>query len=231
MSMKGVMSTTAKKRIVFHVGGPDFHPVDQQAQSIAQWLGDEKYIHERHDGLTAFENLDGADLLVIMGLHWTGGTDYQPMAQRHQRAFESYVASGRPILAHHGGIASYDDWPRFGELLGFAWIWGKTNHSPVGDYNVRVLPTEHAIVKGMSDYAIHDELYYDIAITPGLKVTTHAEAEFEGKRLPMIMTATGGRTNGSGKVAYLANGHDMKAFESPAMRQLWINAIEWSLAK
>ena len=76
-------------------------------------------------------------------------------------------------------IASYDDWPRFGELLGFAWIWGKTNHSPIADYQVHFLPTDHPIVAGVSDFRIHDELYYDIAITPGLKVQTHAQAEFD----------------------------------------------------
>jgi hypothetical protein len=115
----------ARRTIIYHVGGPPFHPVDQQAQEIARWLGDENYVHERLEGLAAFERLDNADLLVVMGLHWTGGGNYQPMQSRHQAAFENYVASGRPIIAHHGGIASYDDWPRFGELLGFAWIWGR----------------------------------------------------------------------------------------------------------
>ena len=164
-----------------------------------------------------------------MGLHWTGFDRYEPMRASHKAAYEAYVKSGRPIIAHHGGIASYDDWPRFGELLGFAWIWGKTNHSPIADYDVRMMPTGHPIVAGLSDFRIHDELYYDIAITPGLKVQTHAEAEFEGKRLPMVMTASGGRVDGAGKVAYLANGHDIKAFECPAMERLWQNAVAWSL--
>ena len=170
-----------------------------------------------------------AELLVIMGLHWTGYDRYEPMQPAHKAAFERYVRSGRPIIAHHGGIASYDDWPRFGELLGFAWIWGRTNHSPIADYDVRVLPTGHPIVAGMSDFRIRDELYYDIAITPGLKVQTHAEADFDGKRLPMVMTATGGRIDGAGKVTYLANGHDMKALDCPAMQPLWRNAVAWAL--
>jgi type 1 glutamine amidotransferase len=217
-------------RIIYQVGGPEFHPVERQAREIATWLGDEKYQHERFDGLAAFERLDDADLLVLMGLHWTGGEKYQPLRRDHQKAFESYVASGRPIIAHHGAIASYDDWPRFGELVGFTWIWGKTNHSPIGEYDVRVLPTSHPIVAGMSDYRIHDELYYDIAMTPGLAVTNHAEAEFGGRRLPMIMTGTGGRIDGAGKVAYLANGHDMAAFACGAMKQMWLNAVAWALS-
>lgn len=223
-----------QKRIRFHVGGPVFHPVAEQADAIRRWLGD-GYQCSIHDGVAAFEHLRETDLLVLMGLHWTGmadpatGLKYEPMRDSHKQAFEAYVASGRPIIAHHGAIASYDDWPRFGELVGFAWIWGKTNHSPVGDYLVRSLPTGHPIIAGVGDFRIHDELYYDIAIAPGLSVTNHAEAEFEGKHLPMVMTATGGRVSGAGKVAYLANGHDMKAFESPAMKTLWINAVGSSL--
>lgn len=217
-----------RNRILFHIGGPSFHPVDRQSRAIESWIGRD-FECEFHDGLAAFERLDSADLLVLMGLHWTGGESYQPMQDLHKRAFEHYIASGRPLIAHHGAIASYDDWPRFGELIGFTWIWGKTSHSPIGDYTVRVHPTDHPIIAGMREYALHDELYYDIAITPGLEVTNHASADFDGKRLPMIMTARGDRTPGAGKVAYLANGHDMKAFECPAMKQLWINAIHWSL--
>ena len=54
--------------------------------------------------------------------------------------------------------------------------------------------------------------------------------EDDAKR-PMIVTAEGGRVDGAGKLAYLANGHDMRAFENPAMKQLWANTIEWCLKK
>jgi uncharacterized protein len=225
----------ANPRIVFHVGGPRFHPVDDQAGLIADWLG-AGYTCRILEGLNAFEALDACDLLVIMGLHWTGmdadwagNLDYHPLEERHRRAFEAYVASGRPLLAHHGAVASYDDWPRFGELLGFTWIWGTTAHSPMGDYRVRVLPTGHPVVSGVDDYDIRDELYYDVAITLGLEPAVHAQAEWEGRRLPMVMTASGGRIEGAGRTAYLANGHDMEAFGCPALRPLWINAVNWLL--
>ena len=181
------------KRIVFHVGGPDFHPVRTQAEQISRWLGN-NFLCEAYDGRSAFEHISQADLLVIMGLHWTGWANDEPLGIADLHAFESYVRSGRPIIAHHGGIASYDDSPEFGELLGFRWIWGQTNHSPIADYDVRVLPTNHPIVSGLRDFRIHDELYYDVAITSGLSITTHAHAEFGNRRLPMVMTATRGGT-------------------------------------
>lgn len=213
------------RRIHFFVGGPAFHPTADQARQIAQWLGPE-YTCEIGDGLPAFEALDRCDLFVVMGLHWTGshGTewgDYHPLTDRHKKAFEEYAASGRPILAHHGGIASYDDWPRFGELVGVTWVWKHSSHSPYAQHTVRVLPTGHPVVEGVRDFTLQDELYYNLAITKGLEATVHAEAEFDGRRLPMVITAP--------RRVYLANGHDMAAFQCPAMKQLWINSVRWLL--
>lgn len=219
-------------RIVFQTGGPSFHPVDEQARAILEWLGT-GFTSEIHDGAEAFDHLAEADLLVLMGLHWTGikdcGMEYRPLNEERLRALEVYVASGRPLLVHHGAIASYDDRPRYGELLGFTWVWGTTQHSPIEDHTVRVLPTGHPIVAGVADFPIHDELYYDIRITEGMAPEVHAEAEWHDRNLPMIMTAHGGRVAGAGRTAYLANGHDMKAFESPAMRRIWTNAVRWLL--
>jgi type 1 glutamine amidotransferase len=223
-------------RIVFHVGGPAFHPVAAQARLIASSLGD-GYDCRLADGTAAFELLDECDLFVAMGLHWTGmnaewagNMTYTPLTSSHQAAFEAYVASGRPILAHHGGIASYDDWPRYGELLGFAWVWGVTTHSPLGDHTVRVLPTGHPLVAGVDDYTLFDELYYDVRIAPGLAPAVHAAAEWDGAARPMILSAEGGRVRGAGRTAYLANGHDLRAFACPAMAQIWRNAVAWALA-
>jgi type 1 glutamine amidotransferase len=218
-------------RLVFHVGGPAFHPVADQARAVTAWFGEE-FRCELHDGVDAFEHLDDCDLLVLMGLHWTGMTPlaYRPMQGRHRRAFEQYVRSGRPLLAHHGAVASYDDCPRFGELVGVAWVWGTTSHSPLGTHLVRVRNTNHPVVAGVDDFQIFDELYYNLKIADGLPVGVHAHASWDGADHPMVITADGGRVPGAGRMVYLANGHDLRAFESPALRELWANAVRWLLA-
>ncbi|MBX7245065.1 MAG: ThuA domain-containing protein [Candidatus Sumerlaeaceae bacterium] len=226
---------SSKSKITFLGGGPAFHPVDQQAAAISAWLGS-AYDCSVLDGAMAFDVLSSTDCFVLMGLHWSGMTadwcgnlTYNPPSESQKSAFEGYVASGRPLVIHHGAIGSYDDWPRFGELLGFTWIWDKTSHSPIGNYSVRVLETGSALVAGITDFQIHDELYYDIHITPSLNPKVHAEADYNGKALPMIMTAEGGRVSGAGRTVYLANGHDMEAFKCPAMKTLWTNALNWAL--
>ncbi len=221
------------KRIVFHIGGPAFHPVDQQARAIADWLG-ERFAYAWYDGVDAFDHLDDCDLLVLMGLHWTGMKAewggrmvYRPMQEKHQQAFRRYVASGRPLICHHGAIASYDDWPDFGGLIGFTWRWGLTTHSPFGDYTIRVRPTGHPVIQNISDYRVQDELYYNVQVAAEFNPVIHADVEWSAVRRPMVMTAEGGRIAGAGKVVYLANGHDMRAFECPALRQLWMNTVNW----
>lgn len=222
-----------RPRIVFHVGGPAFHPVAEQARCIAQWLGDD-FSCELREGAAAFDDLTDCDLLVVMGLHWTamseerwGRLTYRPLTEQQKQVFAAYMASGRPLLAHHGGIASYDDWPGFGELLGFTWVWGRTTHSPIGTHSVDVLPTGHPIVQGVAAYQLFDELYYNVQITAGLRPTVHAQATWQGYSIPMVLSAEGGRVSGAGRTVYLANGHDMRAFACPALQQLWLNSVRW----
>ena len=57
-----------------------------------------------------------------------------------------------------------------------------------------------------------------------------ATSDFNGQALPMIQVFEGGRVDGAGKAVYLANGHDLKAFECPAMRKLWMNTVAWLTA-
>lgn len=133
------------------------------------------------------------------------------------------------MLAAHGAIASYDDWPRFAELVGFQLDWTNSDPSPIGSYWVHMRGTGHPIVAGVSDFQVVDELLPAVQISPGLRAQIHADSNWAGGKIPMVMTAKGGRMLGAGKTAYIAPGHDMRAFESPDLRQLWLNAVKWCL--
>lgn len=231
-------------RIHVLTGGP-YHPVAQQFGVVQELLGDRASVVEC-DGASAFDRLEECDLFVAGGLHWTGLADrgiqeaerpwldgvrrhYLPPSEEQKRAFVDYVSSGRPVLAWHGGTGSFDDWPEFGRLLGFRWIWGTTAHSKYGHWHVDVEPTGHPVVAGVEGYDIVDELYYDVEVTPGLETAVHATAKYEGRTLPMVVTAEGGRAPGAGRTAFLANGHDMRAFDAQAFLLVVVNTIDWLL--
>jgi type 1 glutamine amidotransferase len=244
----------AMKTILFQTGGP-FHPVEAQANLIQSWLPSDWKIKPAF-GTEAFEQLADADLYVAGGLHWTVLSDlsvligsdpeppiwesaqiekhpYIPPTEALKSEFRKYVQSGRPILAFHSGILSYDDWPEYGQLLGFRWELGITDHTLYAGWKVKT-KSSHAIVRGVPDYDLIDELYYNVQIEAGMNAEMHAYAEFGPEqsrpaKFPMVITGTGGRIAGAGKTAYLANGHSMKTFECEALRPLWINALKWLL--
>ena len=217
------------KKIRFHVGGPDFHPVADQAGLVAQWLGGGFECSLHHDK-EIFNHLEECDLVVMMGLFYSSAEKYTPLTRQHEEAFTRYVASGRPLLLHHGAVASYDDSETFKRLVGINWVWGgdrPTQHSPLGDYTVTVRRPEHPLLQDVSDYILHDELYYDLHTNADIKPEVLAHANYEGQQLPMVQCFSGGRVGGAGRAVYLANGHDLRAFECPAMRKLWLNAVHW----
>ena len=242
------------KKLIFQTGGP-FHPVAAQAKVIQSWIPND-WILEPAFGADAFEKLTDADLYVAAGLHWTGLDDisshigsapeppiwasaqiekhpYIPPTDQQKSNFRNFVQSGRPILAFHGGIMSYDDWPEYRCLLGFRWEIGITDHTLYSEWEVKI-KSEHPVVRNVSNYRLSDELYYNVQVEPAMRAEMHAFAEFgsEGNRpakFPMVMTGVGGRINGAGKTAYLANGHSMQTFECPALRPLWISTLNWLL--
>src|SRR6266478_1289422 len=242
--------------IVFQTGGP-FHPVDAQAKHIQSWLPSDWKIKSAF-GTDAFEQLREADLYVAGGLHWTGLKDlstligsepeppiwasaqiekhpYIPPTEAHKAEFRKFVQSGRPILAFHSGILSYDDWPEYGQLLGYRWEQGITDHTLYAEWKVKTR-LSHSIVRNVPDYQLIDELYYNVQVEAGMNQKMHVYAEFGPEqtrpaKFPMVITGVGGRIAGAGKTAYLANGHSLKTFECSALRPLWINTLTWLLER
>ena len=242
------------KTIVFQTGGP-FHPVEAQANLIQSWLPSDWKIKAAF-GTEAFDQLTQADLYVAGGLHWTLLSDLSALigsdpetpiwesaqidkhpyirpTEAQKSEFRRYVQSRRPVLAFHSGILSYNDWPEYGQLLGFRWEIGITDHTLYAAWKVKI-NSSHPIVQGVPDYELMDELYYNVQVEAGMNTQMHAYAKFgpEQTRLakfPMVITDTGGRVAGAGKTAYLANGHSMQTFECMALRPLWMNTLKWLL--
>lgn len=232
------------KRIVFQTGGP-WHPVDAQAALIETWLPAGWQLDVAF-GASAFDRLEGADAYVASGMLWPeierglppqawtlagiAPHGYERPGEAQKESFRRYVRSGRPILAFHGGILCYEDWPEYGRLLGFRWDWGYTGHTKYGPWTVKVDTDRHPVVAGVRDFPIEDELYFNVVIPAEMDVAVHARAEvLEWVNFPMVLTAEGpdGRCPGAGRTAYLANGHSMESMQPPAIRQLWLNTLRW----
>jgi type 1 glutamine amidotransferase len=221
-----------------YLGGGQCHPVDEQAELIGTWLPSGMRLENRN-GREAFEDLDDVDLFVVSGLHytkmdaavWPTPMTYIGMTDADLAAFRSYVASGRPVLGFHGGVASYDDRPEFGQLIGVYWNWVTTAHTPVAVWLMEPGDVVTPITKGVEAFRSDDEIYYNLQLAGGLLNTkVHLRGCYHDLKLPLIFTANGGRIGGAGKVGYFGLGHSMESVKAPEVKSLLLNTIKWLLA-
>lgn len=234
-----------EKNITMQVGGP-YHPTRQQAEILQGWLPNNIRLNIAHS-TDAFDQLDNCDLFIAGGLNWTGlGEDggthdwtydeafgYRPASKSQKQAFRNYVSSGRPVLGFHGGIASFDDWPEFGQLLGTRWDWRVSNHGPITQWTMTIIDQTHPIAAGITEteYTLDDEeVYVNLQIAQDTDYSVVCQADFHGARFPILFAGEGGRCAGSGRWAYFGNGHSLKASECPTFKPLLLNTINWLLA-
>lgn len=218
-----------RPKIIFHLAGHDFHPVYDQASAIVRWLGADYWCH-RAESLAAFEHLPECDLLIFLGMYFSGWEGrYRPPGDMHRRALERYVSSGRPVILCHGAIVSYDDWPRFGQLTGFSWPAGVRSFAPAAEYAVRIEPGGHPAVADLDDYTVFDAPPNDVQVAADMRIDVPATSEWDASRHPLLITGQGGRVDGAGKSAFIGHGHDMRSFSNDMVRRIWVNTIQWCL--
>src|SRR6185369_13481815 len=145
------------------------------------------------------------------------------ITEAQKAKFLSLFDQGIGLVVLHHALVSYQHWPKYERIIGGRYPEedGKSGAvTPDGGYEhdvevpVVILARDHPITSGLSDFTIHDEIYWGYRIqsdvTP-LLTTTHAKS---GK--PLAWT----RTQGKSRVVYLQLGHDHWAYENANYRQL-----------
>lgn len=86
--------------------------------------------------------------------------------------FEAYLKRGGGVVAIHGGAVSRDhDW--FKGVLGGSWKFGQTKWLE-GEMSLYFTDRENPITRGVSNFDLDDEIYYDMEILPEVKVLAAA---------------------------------------------------------
>lgn len=205
------------------------HPFAEQAvwfRDLVEELGHTPRLKDR-DTIFA-DSEDRPDLLVVGALYWSGlGETYRPLADAEMAYLKSHIAKGRPVLANHCVIGSFDERPELYDLWDGLWRWGESSHSPVEEFDVKVLAGSHAVVEGMSDFRIKDELYYNLKNPSRSRVVM--EAEYDGGRWPLAWIRGGDVSADPARVVFSGLGHDMDSLASPSLRRFLENSVRWLL--
>lgn len=156
------------------------------------------------------------------------------ITERQKSAFLSLFERGVGVVVLHHALVSFQHWPEYERIIGGRYPEedgkGGVVTKQVGyEHDVKVpvviAAREHPITAGLSDFTLHDEIYWGYRVgadvTP-LLTTTHAKS---GKTLGWT------RTEGKSRVVYLQSGHGPEAFENPNYRKLVAQSIRWASGK
>lgn len=129
---------------------------------------------------------------------------------------EAFLERGGGLLAIHSASASFEEEPRFHDILGGRFVW----HGPIEEFVVQSAVSGDEVLGDIPAFSVRDELYrHEYAATNRIHLYTAVGEERE----PVVWTLR----HGQGRVCYCALGHTVGAMRHPAVQQTLQRALSW----
>ncbi|WP_299194010.1 ThuA domain-containing protein [uncultured Erythrobacter sp.] len=174
---------------------------------------------------------DPPAMLAVNTLRWsmTQHAKYAPDRDRfayelpdsHMDALADYVASGGRMFVIHVSTICFDTQPRWHEVMGGGWTWGRSHHPPMGEIDISLTEAGAEHSAGPAQFPLLDEAYHNL--DPREDCTVLATCEIEEGPQPLAWV----RKFGKGRVAVDALGHDARSINARGHRELITAQIEW----
>lgn len=154
----------------------------------------------------------------------------QNITDAQKTNFLALFDRGIGLLVMHHALVNYQSWPEFERIIGGTYPEpqdqkGKVTEKLGWQHDVQVpvviVAKNHPVTAGLSDFTIHDEIYWGFRTTADavpLITTTHPRS---GK--PLMWT----RNEKKSRVIYLQLGHGPEAYAHPNYRRLVTQSIQW----
>jgi putative membrane-bound dehydrogenase-like protein len=145
-----------------------------------------------------------------------------------RKAIFDFAEAGKGIVIVHAGMwYNWPDWTEYNRVLVGG---GAKGHDKYGEFEVTLDVTDHPVVKSVpSNFKITDELYYAKFEDNGTPVQVLATAKnlTNGKTFPSVWIVK----HPKARIVCIALGHDGKAHDLPAYKNLLRNAVTWAAGK
>jgi hypothetical protein len=208
------------------VNGDDTHHDLITASLVFQQLGTEAgFATRRAAGTGRFVDPRPETAESDVYLFYTSGGQF---GTEQQQALADAVAAGKGLVGIHcanimrwqGDGVDPADQPLF-ELLGNRYISHGPGHHE-GRHTVEIV-AEHPVTAGVDSFDLFDE-YYEFELADEKLTVLAQRHRADGAVIPVMYA----REVGAGRVAYLALGHDMRAWGEPPFRALVRQALTWA---
>jgi len=211
------------KRILMILGGT-WHDFDGFTAAMTPVLEKAGHTLDATYDLDALTQIEGHyDLVVLNTCIGQANRDSGPTVpgptDAQTESLASWVQDGGGLLAVHAATVAGQASPALRALMGGVFV----EHPPQFTFTIYPMYEEHPITAGIDAFTVHDEFYiqkYDDTIT------IHAIALDRGVAHPMVWS----RSEGQGRVAYIAMGHGPEVWELEPYQRMMLQAIEWLTA-
>lgn len=177
----------------------------------------------------------GYDVIVLNYTNY--GLRFGPAWTEETRtALANFVASGKGLVAYHGAMSSFAEWPEYEKIVGGVWREG-SRHSPYHTFEAKVVDTKSPITRGVpATFTQSDEISQSIRFQKDVHVLVTAlddpancfegQGRFCGSGREETLAWT--HPYGKGRVFSTLMGHDQKSLASPAFQRLLRQGVEWA---
>ena len=213
-----------------------YHPFEAASETLNAALGDVGFksdiTDDIHTGLSWLDDGD-YDLLTVYCLRFPMLAERfandrarwaVTMGEADTSRIETHLQSGRGILVMHTAGISFDDWPRWREIVGAGWIWGTSYHPPHGPVSVKVTDAPHPITQGLPGFDFDEEAYSKMDLVPGIEALATVRAAVQDTASPCLWA----REVGKGRVVYDALGHDSASITQATHKRILQRAALWA---
>jgi len=216
--------------------GPNQHEHERFLNDWKKLLGERGIKTDGAMDWPTAEQFANTDVLVMYAQE--GGN----AKEEDKQNMTAFIQRGGGVVVIHTAVVSSDP-PWWKSVIGGAWVHGKTKWRE-GKMNLYYQDHEHPISKGASNFEIDDEIYYDLDISPDVRVlaTSYTPNVPDGKTprpdgkshiydiQPQMWTYE--KTAEGGTKPYRAfvgiPGHLYSTFEKPFYRAILMRAIAWT---
>ena len=172
---------------VFIRSGPKTHGPGQHdhPRFFAEWT---KLLTERGAAVSGGNAWPAPDEFSKLDVIVVFAPDPWDVTPETRTAIDKYAARGGAFVVLHDGVCSHQDpaWVR--SLIGGAWRYGAAKYFE-GDIDFYYVRNNDPIVAGASNFAVRDEMYYDLEMNQEADVlaatwTPDARARKNGRAFP-----------------------------------------------
>ena len=157
--------------------------------------------------------------------------------ERLKRSLSIFLAGGRGLAVIHAGVASFREWPEYGEIIG-----ARFDNHPWGagsEVTLKIEEPHHPLTQAFKDprFVVKDEIYQLKApyardkVRVLLSIDTQRTDMKKGgiHRTDGDFAITYIKPYGKGRVFYNALGHMHELFWNPTVLQHWLDGIQFVL--